>query len=114
MKEPYTFNASATEWATTDQFPDIRLTALQTYEDCPTSRITLVELKVGGEIDTHRNEGENESAYILEGRGKLTVGDKDVILEAGQGITIPGELPHSMVNVGDVPIKLIAVHTKKE
>lgn len=113
MKEPYKFDTNLVQWTAFAPFTDIRMKALQTYNDCPTNRISLVELKVEGVIETHKNEGENESVYILEGQGKLAVGNNEIRLDAGQGITIPGELPHSMVNTGLVPLKLLAIHTRK-
>jgi mannose-6-phosphate isomerase-like protein (cupin superfamily) len=54
---------------------------------------------------------ETETAYVLAGRGLLSHGEQETVLETGMGVTIPPGLPHSLRNIGDTPMELIAMHS---
>jgi mannose-6-phosphate isomerase-like protein (cupin superfamily) len=70
----------------------------------------LVQIAVGGIIETHTHKVETETAYFYSGQGRLVVGEEEQLLQAGSGVTIPPGLPHSLHNVGQEPIELIAIH----
>lgn len=110
MREAHFFDANTMEWTAHPLFPEIRIKALETQETHPAASVMLVHVAVGGVIDTHVHEKETETAYVLAGRGRLTLGDDETVLEAGTGVTVPAGLPHSLHNSGDVPMELIAVH----
>ena len=60
--------------------------------------------------DLHVHEIETETAYVLSGQGRLTVGDNEHMLVAGTGVTVPPGTPHSLTNTGDEPMELYALH----
>ena len=110
MPESHFFDANTMEWSEHPQFPNIRFKALETHETHPSARFSLVQVTVGELIDTHVHEEETEIAYVLAGRGTLTLGDNQTLLGTGMGVTIPPGLPHSLRNTGDLPMELIATH----
>lgn len=69
-----------------------------------------VEIDVGASIGYHLHEKDAEAYYVLQGQGvfmngfreKKKVYDGDLcLIEKGQG--------HGMKNIGDVPLKMIAI-----
>ena len=56
---------------------------------------SYTELKKGKTIDTHTNPG-IEWAYYLEGKGEITIGDKKLLLEAGDCISYNARIEHSI------------------
>lgn len=110
MEEPRLFDANAIAWATHPRFPSVRVKVLETRTTHPSASVTLVQVAVGGVIPMHVHDQETETAYVLAGRGVLTLGDDQALLERGTGVTVPPGLPHSLHNTGDAPMELIAVH----
>jgi quercetin dioxygenase-like cupin family protein len=53
---------------------------------------------------THQEE---ELAYVLKGKGKIRLKDKEVSYEAGDGIYIPARISHSVVNDGDEDVEMV-------
>lgn len=47
------------------------------------------------------------SVTVLEGKGKFTIGGKEYILEVGQTIIMPKDIPHSVF--GEDKFKMILV-----
>ena len=57
-----------------------------------------------GEIYSHAGE---ECGYILEGTFKGVVGDKEIVLEAGDSVYYDSSLPHRWESVGDKEVRAI-------
>jgi transcriptional regulator with XRE-family HTH domain len=57
---------------------------------------------------THDGE---EFGFIVEGRYEITVGDKSIVLEAGDSITFPSRLPHRGRALGEGTVKTLWVIT---
>lgn len=53
-----------------------------------------------------RHHGE-ECALVLVGRVQVHVGDQTYVLEEGDSIYYPSEVPHSWTNIGDCELKMI-------
>ena len=69
----------------------------------------LMIIEPGNSIGEHAHEGDNEIFYFLEGTGEYN--DNGTIVEVGPGDTTicnDGE-KHSLKNIGDVPLKFIAL-----
>jgi len=56
------------------------------------------------EMMVHETE---ELVFVLKGKGKLNLPDGEVRYEAGDGIYIPAEQPHSVVNDGDEDVEMV-------
>ena len=111
MTRPHFFDAHALDWTEHPQFPGLFIKVLETKATHPAASVTLTRLAVGRSIGTHVHAVETETAYVLAGQGRLVYGSDDRVLAAGAGVTIPPGIPHSLHNIGDVEIELIAVHT---
>jgi quercetin dioxygenase-like cupin family protein len=99
--------------------PDITAAALHRWDDLPRERlnshldrrlitgsnmmIAHVYFKKGGEVPMHSHHNE-QITYVLEGALKFLLGeaqDEEVIVRAGEVLTIPPHLPHSAVALED-------------
>ena len=110
MKAPHLFNDNETKWNPHPKFPNILTKSLETRESNQYASITLVKVDTDGLIPTHVHEIETETVWIMSGRSMITVGKQDHIIESGAGITIPEGIPHSLKNIGDKSIELLAIH----
>lgn len=68
-----------------------------------------ITLPVGGSIGFHQHDREEEVFYFLSGRGR--VNDQNIIKEVGPGdaVVTGGGNGHSIENIGDQPLVLMAV-----
>jgi mannose-6-phosphate isomerase-like protein (cupin superfamily) len=107
----HTFDANRQDWGRHELFPAIQIKVLESRATHPGASIMLVQLAVGGVIETHQHELETESALVLAGQGLLTCGDDPIPFIAGSGASIPPRTPHSLRNTGAVPLELVAIHT---
>ena len=82
--------------------------------DRTTSNIDLCSLAeeilpVGAAVGSHHHLKTEEIYYILEGRGRMRVGDEVREVEAGDAIFIPRRATHTLENSGDDPLRLLLV-----
>lgn len=61
----------------------------------PGVSITLFAFDTGEEISTHESKGD-ALVYILDGSARVTIGDKEYALTAGQSIVMPANVPHAV------------------
>jgi mannose-6-phosphate isomerase-like protein (cupin superfamily) len=59
-------------------------------------------------LDQGAHEG-HEWLYVIAGRLRLTLGDKDFILTAGQAAEFDTRIPHSVSNAGSQPTELLNI-----
>ena len=57
--------------------------------------MTIFSFDKGEEISTHAAGGD-AMVTVLEGKGKFTVGGKEHILNAGDTIVMPAQVPHAI------------------
>ncbi len=105
------FDTGAMEWARHERFPEIQVKVLEGRATHPAASLMLVQLAAQGVIQTHEHPVETETALVLAGRAELTYRDEQALLAAGMGVTIPPGTPHSLRNIGDVTLEMIAIHT---
>lgn len=65
---------------------------------------TWVEIKPGGQQRTHSHIPE-QTYYILEGHGVMTVGDEIERVGPGDYVFIPSGQPHGLQNDAEVPLR---------
>jgi len=68
---------------------------------------TLVEMEKGGRQHIHSHETE-QSYFILDGQGVMTVGDEEGEVSAGMSIFIPSSAPHGLINTGDGVLRYLS------
>ena len=104
-------NSEDLPWSEDPRFPGIGIKILESRSSHPTTSVVLVRLDPGIVIQTHVHPVETETAYVLGGRGRLTHGDQDTVLKTGMSVTISPGIPHSLANIGDAALELIALHS---
>lgn len=75
-------------------------------------KVTVRHVKVeqGGQIIPHSHDVW-EVYYMLEGHGEAVMGDRTEICSKGTCFIAPAGVPHSLKNIGDIPILLLCVFT---
>ncbi|ADB33803.1 transcriptional regulator, XRE family [Kribbella flavida DSM 17836] len=63
----------------------------------------------GGEVEQKTHEG-YDWIYVLSGRLRLVLGDKDFILEAGEVAEFDTRVPHWFGNPGPEPVELLCLY----
>tara|TARA_B100002003_G_C13984619_1_gene476031 strand:- start:109 stop:456 length:348 start_codon:yes stop_codon:yes gene_type:complete len=110
MRAPHLFDANETKWQPHPKFPNILTKSLETRESNQYASITLVKVDIEGLIPTHVHAVEAETVWVISGRSMITVDEQEHIIKSGAGITIPSGIPHSLTNIGDKSIELLAIH----
>ncbi len=59
-------------------------------------------------LDLRRHEG-HEWLYVIAGRLRLTLGDSEFILAAGEAAEFDTRIPHSVTNAGSQPVELLNI-----
>lgn len=70
--------------------------------------ITLFAFDKGEEISTHTAPGD-AMVVILDGRTKITIGDKVVDASAGETVVMPANTPHALEAVEQFKMLLVVV-----
>lgn len=70
------------------------------------ARITLAP---GSSIGLHEHIDEEEVFYIIRGRGQVVDNGTTVEVSAGDAVLTGGGKSHSIENIGDEPLELMAV-----
>ena len=60
----------------------------------------------GSKTDRHSHTGVEELMYIMAGRGKCYVGDKEYEVVPETAIFVPGETEHQLINTSDETLKI--------
>lgn len=61
----------------------------------------------GGRTLLHRHLTSEELYHITTGEGRMTLGDEQFLVEAGDTVCIPPGTPHCIEALGAVPLKLL-------
>jgi len=76
--------------------------------DVPVS-FFMVEAQPGRGAPLHRHKYD-EVLVMLEGRGRLVVGEETRVVGAGEIVVVKAGTPHGFVNIGDGLLRQIDVH----
>lgn len=68
-------------------------------------------IEAGGEILPHAHEGQTETFYILGGEALCTMNGEQHTFGAGCCVVAPPGVQHSLKNIGDEPVDLLAIFT---
>jgi len=78
---------------------------------------TLVEIEPGGKQRVHQHDPE-QVYFILDGAGKMSVGNEEQIVQSEDCIFIPSNESHGLENIGETTLKYFSAaspsFTKKE
>jgi mannose-1-phosphate guanylyltransferase/mannose-6-phosphate isomerase len=71
--------------------------------------VTEVQVKPGGAIDPHHHAKSSESWGVIEGKARVTIGNREMTVLAGDGVWVPVGESCRIENVGDGPLRLVVV-----
>ncbi|MCO5178292.1 MAG: cupin domain-containing protein [Thermomicrobiales bacterium] len=74
-----------------------------------TISLMLGEVAPGDGPRLHRHDYE-EVFVVTEGRGQFDIGEASVQAGVGDVVVVPAGVPHRFTNVGDVTLRVTAVH----
>ena len=77
---------------------------------CGTVGVSLIQPGKG--MEPHRHKNEEETIYIINGRGEYIVAGKPVKFEPDTIIHIPANVEHGLLNSGDEMIKQVWFMTR--
>jgi len=66
----------------------------------------------GGKTTGHSHKAHEEVYYILQGKGKMVVGDSEYEIKTGDALYVPFGLFHTTYNTGILPLQLLWVTAK--
>jgi quercetin dioxygenase-like cupin family protein len=76
---------------------------------CKNLSMLRSEFEVGGYAEPHTHPFE-QAYYILKGKGVVTIGKESYKVKPGNAMIFPPNVDHSIKNVGNSPLWLIAVN----
>jgi quercetin dioxygenase-like cupin family protein len=75
-------------------------------EEAPNFALRRFIMEPGGGMPLHTNSVEHEQ-YVLRGRARVTIGDEEFEVRAGNTVFIPAGVPHSYRSVGEEPFEFL-------
>jgi mannose-6-phosphate isomerase-like protein (cupin superfamily) len=60
------------------------------------------------DVRSHQHKVHSESIYVLEGAGRMTVGDSIFNIQSGTFIAVPSGTYHSVTVTSDIPLKVLS------
>ena len=78
----------------------------KTLAQNPYVSLTLFAFSKGEEISTHDSKGD-AMVYVLEGTGQFTVGGEVFVLNEGETLIMPKDIPHAVFGLEKFKMQLI-------
>ena len=94
-------------WEDYDRFDAKRPESMKSFESF--SRITL---KPGATNQMHHHNDTEQFYFVLEGAGRVRVGDEEREVSEGDVVFLPAKVPHGFENTTDKPTILLMVGAK--
>lgn len=102
-------NRRRAEVINTPQGSEIRPLMDRTTSSIELCSLAEEVLPAGAAVPLHHHLETEEVYYILEGKGRMRVGDDVREVSAGDAIFIPRRAAHTLENTGAVPIRLLLI-----
>lgn len=100
-------NISEGDWGISPHHVATRFKDLGTEGATDGVKVLYVEIAPGGRIMPHAHGA--EVFFVLEGEGRFTVGSEEAPIGPGDRIIVPRDRVQSVVNVGESPLRLLAI-----
>jgi mannose-6-phosphate isomerase-like protein (cupin superfamily) len=84
---------------------------LQSFGRGTTGKSKIITVKPKGKLSLQYHHKRSEHWYIIQGRGKFTLGDAVWIYTAGDSADIPVGTTHRIENVGEEDLIFVEVQT---
>jgi quercetin dioxygenase-like cupin family protein len=108
---PRIVNAAEAQWGDHARFAGIQMKALLTRADNELANVSQVRVPPGCEVGWHAHATQVETVYLLAGQAVLVIGTGEAAMTAGSIVAIPAGAEHSLRNIGNEPVELIAFFT---
>lgn len=72
------------------------------------TNVTLFAFSKGEAISSHVSAGD-AMIIVLEGKAKITIGEKEQVVSAGETILMPANIPHAVEAVEDFKMFLLVI-----
>ena len=91
-----------------DEAPGVTIRWLidEEHDDAPYYAMRMIEVAPGGHTPRHTHAFEHEN-FIVEGEGRLLIGDEWYEVKPGDVAFVPGGIEHTYENAGEGPFKFI-------
>lgn len=66
-------------------------------------------IEPGIAVETHEHEDVEEVYYVIQGQGKMRIGDEEKLVSEGDAIYLPPQKPHTLMNIGTHPLRFICI-----
>lgn len=75
------------------------------------STVMEILMPAGAATPLHVHHDEDDSFYLLDGELTMSCGDEHRRIHPGDYVSMPKDVPHALRVEGDVPARLLVVHT---
>ncbi len=75
-------------------------------DGAPNYALRVIEVQPGGHTPKHMHPYEHEN-YIVEGQGRVLIGDQWHAVGPGSVVFVPADVLHTYENVGDTPFRFL-------
>ncbi|MBN1285982.1 MAG: cupin domain-containing protein [Anaerolineae bacterium] len=91
-----------------DEAPGVSLRWLinEANDGAPNYALRFFEIAPGGHTPDHAHPWEQEN-FVLEGKGRVLLGETWHDLEPGDVVFVPADVRHSYENTGDAPFRFL-------
>ncbi|HYG49498.1 MAG TPA: cupin domain-containing protein [Flavobacteriales bacterium] len=72
---------------------------------------TTFVIFIKNEVKLHKHNEHTENVIVLEGKGKMRLGDKEFIIEKGDHVFIPKGIPHSVKVMHKKGMKVMSIQS---
>lgn len=66
-----------------------------------------VSVNPGQSVPAHTHDNEEQTYWVIRGKGLLRLGENEYEVEGGQGIYIPLGTEHTIKNIGEEPLEYV-------
>ncbi|MCE5207163.1 MAG: cupin domain-containing protein [Chloroflexi bacterium] len=77
-------------------------------EEAPNFAMRCFTIQPGGRMPNHINQVEHEQ-FVLNGHGKVKIGDEVFEVQKGDIVFIPAGIPHWYTNIGEEPFEFLCL-----
>ncbi len=91
-----------------DEAPGVTISWVidEEHDGAPHYALRVIEVAPGGQTPDHTHDFEHEN-FVLEGSGRVRIGDAWHQVAAGSVIFVPAGVRHTYVNAGDSPFRFL-------
>ncbi len=83
----------------------------EVLSDAPDHKVKRIVIAPGGILSLQRHKLRSEHWFVVSGKGKAIVGDKNISLRAGSMLDIPKKVKHRVENCSAENLVIIEVQT---